>query len=198
MKTKPIFIIINVICAIIAISNININAANAASNMKPQAKPAYKHTQVVGYLEKVRVMNVDTIFNAKMDTGADTSSMHANIVDLKRNRETEDGKGYVIFTLDTEGSKKTNHIKRPLERMVRIKMRGEAGGYQRRPVIGMVFCIAGVPVREEVNLSNRENFKYDLLVGRNMIAKAGLLIDSNKKYTSKPNCIEKKIEEKNS
>ncbi len=181
MKTN--IIITSFISLLIATPN-----SYAANAIKPQTKPAYKHSQVVGYIEKVKMPHIDVVFNAKMDTGADTSSMNAEIIDLKRNRETEDGKGYVIFTLDTEGSRKTNHIKRPLARMVRIKMRGEAGGYQRRPVIDMEFCIAGVLVHEEVNLSNRENFKYDLLVGRNTLAKAGLLIDSNKKYTSKPNC----------
>jgi hypothetical protein len=160
-----------------------------AAIIKPSKKPTYKHTQVVGYLEKVRVPHVDVVFRAKMDTGADTSSMNAEIIDMKKGSQTEDGKGYVIFTLDSDGGK-SSHIKRPLVRVSRIKLRG--GGLQRRPVIKLDFCIAGVLVHEEVNLSNRENFKYDLLVGRNMIIKAGLIIDSNQTYTSKPNCAEEK------
>ena len=183
MKTKSIFTIISVISLLITTQNVD-----AADSIKPRTKPAYKHTQVVGYLEKVKLPHIDVIFKAKMDTGADISSMNAEVINLITKKQSEDGKAYVIFTLDTEGSKKSNHIKRPLVRMVRIKMRGENGGYQRRPVIDMAFCIAGVLVHEEVNLSNRENFKYDLLVGRNALAKAGLLIDSNNIFTSKPNC----------
>jgi hypothetical protein len=183
MRTKSIFTIISVISLLITTQNVY-----GLDAIKPQTKPAYKHMQVVGYLEKVKLPHIDVVFKAKMDTGADTSSMNAEVIDLITKKQSEDGKAYVIFTLDTEGSKKTNHIKRPLKRMVRIKMRGENARYQRRPVIDMVFCIAGVLVHEEVNLTNRENFKYDLLVGRNTLAKAGLLIDSDQTFTSKPNC----------
>jgi hypothetical protein len=176
------------LCLIITIVILGLKADFAlAEAIKPKQKPTYKYTQVVGYLEKVKVPHVDVVFRAKMDTGADTSSMNAEIIDMKKAKETEDGKGYVIFTLDSDGGK-SNHIKRPLVRVSRIKLRG--GGVQRRPVIKLDFCIAGVLVHEEVNLTNRENFKYDLLVGRNMIKKAGLIIDSNQTYTSKPNCAE--------
>lgn len=175
------------ICIILS-SAITKNCYAKDDEIKPEQKPAYKHTQIVGYIEKVRVPNIDMVFKAKMDTGADTSSINAIIIDIKKAKETEDGKGYVIFTLDTEGSEESSHIKRPLERMVKIKMRSDKEKYQHRPVIEMTFCIAGVLVHEEVNLTNRENFKYDLLVGRNALKKAGLFIDSGKTYVSKPNC----------
>jgi hypothetical protein len=162
-----------------------------AKEIIPTKKPPFRQTHIVGYLEKVRVPHVDVVFRAKLDTGADTSSMHAEIIDLKKPKETEDGKGYVVFTLDSD-QKKSNHIKKPLARIVRIKLRG--GGYQRRPVVKMEFCIAGIVVHEEVNLTNRENFKYDLLVGRNMLAKGGFLIDSEATYTSTPNCAQEEEE----
>jgi hypothetical protein len=145
----------------------------------------------VGYVEYVAIPKLDTKLKAKMDTGAETSSIHANIIELKKRKKGEEDSGYVIFTVEThEGS--SNLIKKPITRFVKIKLK--TGGFQRRPVVEMAFCIAGVLVRDEVNLADREDFIYDVLVGRNMLIKGGLVVDAGKALSIKPNCVEPKEE----
>ena len=41
-------------------------------------------------------------------------------------------------------------------------------------------------VEEEVNLSDRDTFLYDLLIGRNMLVKGRLVVDSSLTFTAKP------------
>lgn len=155
-------------------------AANA------QIPPASKRV-TVGYVEYVSIPKVDATLKAKMDTGAKTSSIHANIIEIKKRKKNESDSGYVIFTIQTEDGA-SNSIKKPITRFVKIKLKD--GGFQRRPVVEMKFCIAGVMVHDEVNLSDREDFLYDVLIGRNMLVKGGLLVDAARDLSIKPNCID--------
>jgi hypothetical protein len=155
-----------------------------------QAKnaPAPPRT-VVGYVEYVSVPKVTATLKAKMDTGAKTSSIHANIIEFKKHERGNEDSGYVIFTIKTKDGE-SKPIKKPITRIVRIKLKN--GGFERRPVVQMQFCMAGVRVDDEVNLSNREDFIYDVLVGRNMLEKGGLVVDASRALSMKPNCAEDK------
>jgi hypothetical protein len=121
-----------------------------------------------------------------MDTGAKTSSIDAEIIDIaKSGKSKKDRPGEtVVFSVSAGDEKKT--FEREIVRYVRIKKKG--GGYIRRPVIEMTFCIAGRNITEEVNLANRENFIYPVLIGRNMMAHADLAIDPSRTLLSRPNC----------
>lgn len=150
-------------------------------NVPAHAKNQGEKRIIVGYVEKITVPRVGAQFNSKLDTGAETSSIHASIVEM----EEKGDDGYVIFTIDTEEGK-SNHVKKSIQRMVNIKKKD--GGLQRRPVVDMTFCIAGGLVKGEVNLSDREHFNYDVLVGRNMLEKGQFIVDVSKTYTAPPNC----------
>lgn len=162
---------------------------------------------ITGWVEKVHIDAVDAIFTAKLDTGAMTSSIDAEIVSVpEKNAKTdsadaenseeakneEDDVDYVIFSVkDNEGEART--LKRPISRWVRIKKKD--GGFIRRPVITMTFCIAGQAVEEEVNLADRDHFNYPVLIGRNMLEKAKLLIDASRKFTADPSCPAQEVSE---
>lgn len=153
------------------------------------ATPALaKEKTVVGWVEEVVLQDVDLTVKAKLDTGATTSSLDADIIDIaKSNKSKKDYPGEkVVFSVDTgvNGDKKT--FEREIVRYVRIKKKG--GGYLRRPVIQMTFCVADKLITEEVNLANRENFIYPVLIGRNMMQHAGLIIDGSRRFISKPAC----------
>lgn len=150
------------------------------------AEPAKKTR--VGWVERLRVEDVDLQVRAKMDTGATTSSIDADIIDIAKSGEKSGDKPgeKVVFSIVDEKSGEKKTFEREIQRYVRIKKK--EGGYIRRPVINMTFCIAGKRVTEEVNLANRENFIYPVLVGRNMLAHAGLMIDASETLVSRPNC----------
>lgn len=141
----------------------------------------------VGWVEEVLLTDVGSVVKAKMDTGAKTSSIDSEIIDIRKSgRKTKKATGEtVIFSVRAEdGTPKT--FEREIRRYVRIKLKG--GGFVRRPVITMNFCIAGRQVEEEVNLANRENFIYPVLVGRNMMSHADLVINPAARHLSQPNC----------
>ncbi len=144
---------------------------------------------IVGWVEKVHIDSIDTTFTAKLDTGATTSSLDAEIIKLTETKEDSEGNhGHVVFSVKDE-SGEARVVERKIRRWVRIK--SKAGGFFRRPVINMTFCIAGREVKEEVNLSPRGHFVYPVLIGRNMLSRGALVIDSGKKFTGKPACLQK-------
>lgn len=154
------------------------------------ASPVFAQEKTtVGWVEKVMLQDVGMTVSAKLDTGAKTSSIDAEIIDIAKTTKTHtDHTGEkVVFTVgsdDATESKKT--FEREIVRYVRIKKKG--GGYIRRPVIEMTFCIGDRLITEEVNLANRENFIYPVLIGRNMMQHAGLVIDASRRFISKPAC----------
>ena len=143
----------------------------------------------VGWVEEIAISEVGSVVKAKLDTGATTSSIDAEIIDIRKTGEhTEKTTGdTVVFSVAMEkGGEKT--FEREVNRYVRIKTK--EGSYIRRPVITMGFCIAGRMINEEVNLANREGFIYPVLVGRNMMTHADLVIDAGKTFLTKPTCDE--------
>jgi hypothetical protein len=162
---------------LIAIIIPSISVAKVSSNKKI----------TVGWLERIFIPSIDSTLRAKLDTGAKTSSIDAEIIDIKNSKVEDDKYGKIIFTVeDMEGKKKT--LKRKIVRWAKIKKKGSTSGYIRRPVVLMQYCVAGKLITEEVNLSNREHFNYPVLIGRNMLTEAGLVIDTSQTYTKKPDC----------
>ncbi|MFH1603117.1 MAG: RimK/LysX family protein, partial [Pseudomonadota bacterium] len=109
---------------------------------------------VAGWVEKVLVGTPGVEFEAKLDTGADTSSIDA--VDIVS--ETRSGQAWVNFTVvraDGERVKQSG----PLVRYVRIKR--VDGTTNRRPVVLLEICLGSVSRSVEVSLADRKRFNYD-------------------------------------
>lgn len=141
---------------------------------------------IAGWVEKVHIDTIGTTLAAKLDTGAKTTSLDAEIIKLIKPRDhTPYAHGYVVFGVeDDEG--KSHVLKRKIHRWVRIK--SKSGGFFRRPVVKMTFCIAGTSVTDEVNLSERGHFVYPVLIGRNMLTHGRLAVDASRIFTTKPHC----------
>ncbi len=164
-------------------------AAEALAQKKQQAEPPL----IMGWVERVIVQPGGLIMKAKLDTGATTSSIRADVI-KKFEKEGEDGskegedgskEEHILFTIeDKDGNKHT--LERKIVRMVRIKMKGNRG-YIRRPVVKLGFCVGNHFIEDEVNLSPRQKFLYPVLVGRNMLKKR-VLVDSSRRFTHAPRC----------
>lgn len=144
---------------------------------------------VMGWVEYVYVDALDARMKAKLDTGATTSSMRAVLLRIVRPKALENGKKpkrHVVFQVeDVNGRIST--LERKLVRWVRIK--DKDGGLQRRPVVEMDYCVGGHRVTSEVNLAPRETFLYPVLIGRNMLRDAHIVVDPARTFTSSARCV---------
>lgn len=136
--------------------------------------------KTVGWIESVSITTRDLRMDAKVDTGADFSSVHADQIRYL----TRDSVRWVEFTLrDSNNSEHT--LQRPLKRMSRIKKKTE--GYQERPVVVLQICVGDARYPAQVNLAQRAHFKYPLLLGRSFLS-SRFVVDPGAKYLLEPTC----------
>ena len=135
--------------------------------------------KTVGWVENGKIPGIDKEIKFKLDTGATTTSINAEILE-KPDEKSESGGTIKFRYTNTEGVTKV--FERPVERWVKIK------GEERRAVVRMKFCVAGRWIEEEANLANRDDFNYSVLVGRNMLEKGKLAVNSAETFTAKSNC----------
>jgi len=148
------------------------------------ARPvAAEPEQVYGWRENVLVEGVENPMIAKLDTGAYTSSIHAEEKELFE----RDGKKWVKFIV-TEPNKKGSprvRIEAPLIRTARIKNPG--GESESREVVRLVFKIGDRKLRGDFTLNNRSNMLSAILIGRTTIKQLGWI------DPSRTNLADKKI-----
>lgn len=134
----------------------------------------------VGWVEHVTILPENIKVKAKLDTGARNSSLNAvNIAEFKRGEDT-----YVRFDL-TNWKGRTETIEAKVIRIAKIKKHNSK--YQLRPVIRIGICLKKTFKEVEVNLVDRRNFIYQMLIGRSFL-KGDFVIDSSKTNTVKTDC----------
>jgi len=140
--------------------------------------------QVLGWVEEGLILPEKVAVKFKLDTGALTSSMHAENIDLFE----KDGDEWVRFTVELEDIDTEKKVRTRLERkMIRdIKVRG-AGGAEERPVVLMKVCLGDQTYEEQFSLNDRDKMNYPVLIGRRTLEKVGL-VDSSKTFTVEPSC----------
>jgi len=135
---------------------------------------------MVGWLEKARIFPGGYQVSAKIDTGADNSSLNVrNFTAFQR-----EGQEWARFTV-TDDSGKEHKLEKKIVRLAKIKR--HSGPRQERPVVLLGICVGAVYREVEVNLVDRSKFKYPLLVGRSFMSGA-LTVDPSKTYAVEPNC----------
>lgn len=118
--------------------------------------------QVLGRLERVHFVGNGFSVRARVDTGAQTSSLHAINIEEKE----IGGNQYVQFdTFDDDGNRYSllKRVKR--EALVR----STSGDANRRFVIEMAVKIGAQTHHVQVNLSDRSELENRFLVGRNLL-----------------------------
>ncbi|MGD8567595.1 MAG: RimK/LysX family protein [Gammaproteobacteria bacterium] len=139
-------------------------------------------TRVIGWIEKVK-LDDGLIITAKIDTGARHSSL--NVKDHKLFRKK--GESWIRFPV-TGTNGKTVTIERQIIRYADVKRKGYRA--QRRPVVQMAYCLADVSKMVEVNLVDRTQFKYPMLVGRSFL-RDDFVVDPSITFTIDPTCRKK-------
>jgi hypothetical protein len=133
---------------------------------------------VLGGVEWVLVDADGARAKARIDTGAKTSSMHAE----KLQEFERDGKPWVSFQFNPDASGNSVKMERPVERRVRIKL--QDGSTQRRYVVKLLLAIGDIQENIEISLNDRSDFEYPVLIGRNFLTD-NALVDVSRKFVVK-------------
>ena len=137
--------------------------------------------EIFGWAEPVILEEAGYRLDAKLDTGADTSSLDA--IDIRRFRRK--GKSWVRFTVEDHDEGETVRLERPLLRRVRIKRHD--GESQRRSVVSLTVCLGGHRRKVEFSLIDRSQFDYPVLLGRSALAGIAV-VDPDMVNLSEPDC----------
>lgn len=137
---------------------------------------------VVGWLEKARISPGNLLVRAKLDTGAKTCSLGVHSLA----EFTRHGEQWVRFDVKNKYGDKIT-LEKKVQRLVRIKRHGVE--LQNRPVILLGICLGYLYKEIEVNLVDRTDFNYPMLIGRSFMA-GNFIVDPSAKFTSPPTCTE--------
>lgn len=140
-------------------------------------------SQVYGWREKILIDGIEGKIYAKLDTGAYTSSIHAEETELFE----RDGKKWVRFIV-TEPRMKDSPRVRIEARLVRIaRIKNPGGESETREVVRLAFKIGERKLRGDFTLNNRSNMLSAVLIGRTTIRELGWI------DPSRTNLADKKI-----
>ncbi len=109
---------------------------------------------------------------AKIDTGAYTSSIHCKHIEQK----TVDHKEVLYFKLIDD----TLHS---VENFTRKHIKNSFGEKEERYVIKTLIKIGKKKIHTTISLSDRENMRYPVLIGRRLL-KGKFIVDVNLIYTN--------------
>lgn len=128
--------------------------------------------QVIGMVEKVLVEPGALALDARIDTGANTSSLGAEGLQVVN----EDGQEWALFSV-------AGHpMRAKVVKYVLIKQHGAPS--QRRPVVMLKVTLSNVTQVINATLTDRSNFKYKILIGVNFL-KDHFIVDVSRKYIKK-------------
>ena len=149
--------------------------------LAPAAHARDPSKTIFGYVERVVISDQGLSLKARLDTGAETSSLDARNIHRFRRGETR----YVRFEVEDPESGEMIMLERPLARMVRIRQHG--GSFHRRPVVNMWVCLGHLMREVEVNLTSRSEFLYPMLIGRSAM-RGSIIVDPDLTFTNRPQC----------
>jgi hypothetical protein len=167
MKILPVAILF--ITTLIPMSLIadDVNQTKAENELKVEIKKQEKNVQtldskiIIGQIQMIKITPPKVILEARIDTGATTTSIDArDITEFER-----DGKKWVKYTV-IHGKKK-HELESPIDKTVLIKRHGKEA--QERYVIKMRVSAGTITQLIDVTLADRSEYKFPILIGRNFL-----------------------------
>ena len=137
----------------------------------------------IGRIEKIRIYPGNMAMRAKIDTGAKTSSLGCENINIFEREGTK----WVRFKV-TNYKGTTKMLERKVERTVIIKR--HFGRKQERVVVRLGICLGTIYREAEVSLIDRSGFNYQILIGRTFLIDNHIIVDPSQKYTVQPACKE--------
>jgi hypothetical protein len=135
-----------------------------------------KERVTVGAQEEVVLLPWGVRLPARVDTGAATTSLDARHLVVKGNMAE--------FQLPDQYGGLQLRLPVVAWRTIRSAEHSE-----RRPVVELEFCLGPKRLRARVNLNDRAQVKYPVIIGRNVL-KQGFVVDCEQSNLAPPNCPE--------
>jgi hypothetical protein len=137
--------------------------------------------EIVGEIEKVGIPQINYTTDARIDSGAKTTSILGT--DLKE--KSLNGKNTLSFCIEANGKKM--EVTAPIIKKIKIKSAVSAKKNERY-VIELPICLGNKLKKISATVANRSHMDYQVLIGRNLLID-GYLIDVSKKYLlGNPSC----------
>lgn len=111
---------------------------------------------------------------AKIDTGAYTNSLHCEKIEFV----SHNNKNLLRITIKLAEGNQQKIKTIDFENYTQKKIKNSFGELEERYVIKTIIKLGRKNIRTSISLSNRENMRYEVLIGRKML-KGKFLIDVN-------------------
>lgn len=159
------------------VSKIKIPGPVAPTPIVESPKSLLHNTVIFGAVEKIKIDSFEKQFDARVDTGATTSSINAlDIQEFERN-----GENWVKFHVVPAMSEETKiWLEAPVLRYVKIRQSTKDES-ERRIVIELWVQIGAIREKTQFNLADRSQMKHPVLLGREFI-KDMALVDVSREY----------------
>jgi hypothetical protein len=137
-----------------------------------------RERQIIGWREWVAMPDLGvTEVKAKVDTGADNSSLHAFNIE----RFSDNGIEKVRFEIHPRQRKKRPSIECLAEVVGERRVKNPGGRAEVRPVIRTTLIVAGQELEALVNLTTRDEMTFRMLLGRRTV-RQHFVVDPGRSY----------------
>ncbi|MBP2701096.1 ATP-dependent zinc protease [Photobacterium lucens] len=154
--------------------NILISAVLLLASGTTFAAPQCDGKSIVGPVETIQVKDLGISYKARIDTGANTTSINAYDIKVDGKPDTDDSKkamydnlGHMVtFKTKNELGQEVSHT----AKIIKVSKIRNAQGVERRYAVVMDLIWNGQHKAIPVNLRDRSKLEYKLLIGRNWLA----------------------------
>lgn len=140
-----------------------------AVSIEEQAKKTHK-LGIIGEVEPVYFSPLKKPILARIDTGAENSSIDAQNIELFE----REGVKWVSFDFHNKRTGEKHRFEKRVYKQVKIKRQEFS---EERIVVLMTVKIGSERISAQFSLANREKFEYQALIGRNIL-KGRALVDT--------------------
>ena len=155
------FAILILVTFLIACQTTKQEDVNISEN-KTLPKQQNNTSLIIGAVESVYIPPFEISFQARIDTGAATSSIDAkNIIPFER-----DGEKWVSFDIVNKKTAEKHHFEKPIVRKTNIVRTIQE---EKRYVVHFDVKMGEEIIDTEFTLNDRSKFEYQVLVGRNIL-----------------------------
>ena len=160
-----------------ALARLNESQRRPTASECPSTPASIGNKEIIGAIEWLFMDPPGRHFRARVDSGAETSSLSASeIVEFER-----DGKDWIRFNFQDDDADDAVHFELPIKRTVLIRQVSSADP-ERRFVVEIDIRLGDQLQRTEFTLTDRSRMTYPVLLGRAFLMDL-YVVDVSRSYT---------------